>query len=596
MKHYFLIFLLAFSCCAPSLIGQVDERPDSLIIDSLAADSNRVPDSIAAIVDIQDEFAAEEKIEEKRFSLRSPYHTMWSHLHYTGDKEFHPDSAALTLFMSPEDRKDGKDIELAIHLKQYMDGAGHYIYLDEVPDDPDYTDSTGRHVYYPVPSVKEIYLYKRGNSWFYSAKTVRSIPDLYDSVFPFGTLDFIPAWAKPRFLGVRIWKWIGIILFILAAFLFQKLFSYLLGKIIELITNRILRSDIDEQLFLVLARPLSLFFMTFLLAYFTPILQLPIEVNKWVMLSLRIAQPIFIVVVVYRLVDVFKAFWMMRAAKTPSKMDDQLVPLVAKIARVMVVIAGSVVVLQYLEVNITALLAGISIGGIALALAAQDTVSNFFGSVMIFVDQPFTVGDWIVAGDLEGTVEEVGIRSTKIRTFEQSVVSVPNGTLANMAIDNKGLRPIRRFKTGLGLTYDTPPELIEAYVEGLRGIIEKHPATYKNFEIHFNSMGDFSLNLLIYIFFDVPSWTEELKARQELLLGFMRLASEIGVNFAFPTQTLQIETFPEKQGLSPVYGGDKASYEAQVAKFVEEWAKKDFAFHQYDASGDTDIKNEADEG
>jgi len=191
---------------------------------------------------------------------------------------------------------------------------------------------------------------------------------------------------------------------------------------------------------------------------------------------------------------------------------------------------------------------------LAFALAAQDTVKNFFGSIMIFIDKPFQIGDWITAGDIDGTVEEVGLRSTRIRTFRNSVVYVPNGNLANATVDNHGLRIFRRFYSQIAINYDTPPDLIELFVEGLKKIVQDHPHTRKDYyEIHLNDMADSSLNIMFYIFFNVPSWSEELKCRHEIILSIIRLTDHIGINFAFPTHTIHVENFPGESSLSPQY-------------------------------------------
>ncbi len=257
------------------------------------------------------------------------------------------------------------------------------------------------------------------------------------------------------------------------------------------------------------------------------------------------------------------------AERTESTLDDQLVPLVRKILKTFVVIVGAIFILDNLEFDITGLIAGISIGGLAFALAAQDTIKNFFGSLMIFVDRPFQVGDWITSGDVDGTVEEVGFRSTRIRTFRNSLMYIPNGVITNQTIDNHGLRKYRRFFTHISLTYDTPPDLIQTFVDGLKKIVDLHPKTRKDFyEIHFNEMGASSLNVMFYIFFDVPTWSEELHARHEVLLSVVELAEELGVNFAFPTQTLHVETFPEKKGNSPEYTDSRPELRKKLEKYL----------------------------
>ena len=246
-----------------------------------------------------------------------------------------------------------------------------------------------------------------------------------------------------------------------------------------------------------------------------------------------------------------------------------MVPLLRKSLNTFVVIIGTLFVLRYgLQIDIVPLLTGLSIGGLAFALAAQDTIKNFFGSLMIFIDKPFQIGDWITSGDIDGTVEEVGFRSTRIRTFRNSLTYVPNGKVADAVIDNHGLRKFRRFSTQLAITYDTPPQLISLFVEGLRKIVEEHPYIKKdNYHVYLNDLGAFSINVMFYVFFEVPTWGDELRVRQEVLLKIIQLAESIGVRFAFPTQTLHMETFPEKKGLSPNYESDIATQKKAFESF-----------------------------
>jgi len=158
------------------------------------------------------------------------------------------------------------------------------------------------------------------------------------------------------------------------------------------------------------------------------------------------------------------------------------------------------------------------------------------------LDKPFRVGDHIVFNGVEGSVEEIGFRSTKIRSFYGSQISVPNSSLANVNIDNMGRRKTRRLRTTLGLTYDTSPAQMEAFLEGLKNIIRANPYTVKQgFNIAFSEYGDFSLNVLINVFLDVPDHGMELLQKQNIFLEAMRLAEDIGVEFAFPTQSLYLQ-------------------------------------------------------
>ncbi len=249
------------------------------------------------------------------------------------------------------------------------------------------------------------------------------------------------------------------------------------------------------------------------------------------------------ILIVLRLSDVLWFRLHQRAAQTESPVDDALVPLVEKAAKFLIVLFGLVVLLQSWNFNVTAILAGVSIGGIAFAFAAQSTIANLFGSAMIFVDRPFQIGDWIKVDGNDGTVEAIGFRSTRIRTFANSVISIPNGKLADMAVDNMGLRRMRRYQTTLGIQYDTPPDRVDAFVKALRVAIEHHPSTLKDTTqsmVFFHGFDASSLNVLVNTYFEVTNWHDELKARHELNLAFMKAAADCGVEFAFPTRTVHI--------------------------------------------------------
>ncbi|MBE8221296.1 MAG: mechanosensitive ion channel family protein [Bdellovibrionales bacterium] len=235
------------------------------------------------------------------------------------------------------------------------------------------------------------------------------------------------------------------------------------------------------------------------------------------------------------------------ASKTDNNVDDELVPLFSKLLRFSIVLLGSLMALQNVGVNVMSVMAGLGLGGLALALAAKDTAANLFGSIMILLDRPFKVGDWIVVDDLEGTVEAIGFRSTRLKTFYQSSIIVPNSFLANASINNMQERSSRRLKFHLGVSYSTTPDQIEAFMQGIKNIILAHQTTDKElYYVAFDEFGDFSLNILVQCFFQVPDRKQELKARRILCMEMLRLAHKLKVEFAFPTQSLYVESFPGK--------------------------------------------------
>lgn len=508
-----------------------------------------------------------------RYNLTTPYDAVLNHLKYLQSDEYYPEIASKSLFSENIDDKTGR--QLAIKLKQIFDGSGLYIELDEIPRVKNYRDSVSNRSRYIV-SLKypDIYLEKYGQRWLYSKKTVNEIEELHDHVYPFGTgklLELLPPNAGGiKVFGLWGWQLLGILILVIICVVLHKIFTLVIEKIIIQVLLRLGYKKLANEVVVPVAKPISFLIIFPLLIIFVPVLQLPIGMGRYVTLALKAIWPIFAIVFFYRLVDVISLYLTKMAERTESTLDDQLVPLVRKVLKTFVVVVGGLFILDNLEFDITGLIAGISIGGLAFALAAQDTIKNFFGSLMIFVDRPFQVGDWITSGDVDGTVEEVGFRSTRIRTFRNSVMYIPNGVITNQMIDNHGLRVYRRFMTTIALTYDTPPHLIDVFVDGLKEVVKEHPKTRKDYyEIHFNNMGASSLDVLFYIFFEVPSWTEELQSRHEILLEIVKLAEKLGVNFAFPTQTLHVETFPEKKGNSPEYTQSSPELRKKLEEFIQ---------------------------
>lgn len=490
-------------------------------------------------------------------NLSTPYHTVYTHLYHLQEEHFHPEIAAKTF--SLQNRSLEEAGELAVKLKQILDGEGVYIDMDLVPREPLFEDSLSHQQKYVLNArYPDIYLVRKETGrWMYSERTAERVEELYKKVFPFGThklLDWLPRLGQKKILGLHMWQYMAALILILLSFITHRVFTYLFRRGLNRLLTSMGFEEVAKRFVLPVARPLSLFMVFVLLLIFTPVLQLPPEMGFWLMLFVKVSLPFFATVVFYKLIDLVGVYLERFARRTESTLDDQLVPLIRKSLRTFVVIVGALFILDNLNFNVTAFIAGLSIGGLAFALAAQDTIKNFFGSLMIFIDKPFQIGDWITSGEIDGTVEEVGFRSTRIRTFRNSVTSVPNGKLADWVVDNHGLRQYRRFYTRLALTYDTPPRLVSLFVEGLKRIVEDHPKTRKDFyEIHLNELGAHSLDIMFYIFFAVPTWSQELQARHEILLQVMELAESLEIRFAFPTQTLHMETFPGQAGLTPEY-------------------------------------------
>ncbi len=236
--------------------------------------------------------------------------------------------------------------------------------------------------------------------------------------------------------------------------------------------------------------------------------------------------------------------WMVRVtSKTASKMDDMLVPLVRKSLRVTIVVLAILQVATTLsDKPVTSLLAGIGVGSLAIALASQETLKQFFGSLVIFADKPFELGDRIVVDGHDGPVEEVGFRSTRIRTLEGHLVTIPNGELANKTILNIGRRPYIRRLMNLTITYDTPPEKVQRAMEILKELLKDHEGMRPDFppRVAFNEFNNSSLNILVIFWYHPPNYWDFMKFSEQLNLEILRRFNAEGIEFAFPTQTLYL--------------------------------------------------------
>ncbi|WP_099152730.1 mechanosensitive ion channel family protein [Flavilitoribacter nigricans] len=502
----------------------------------------------------------------------SPYGVIYNHLYYLQTDSYQPARAALSFAPGVAEAED-----LAIQLKQILDGRGLYVDINRLPTENSYYDSLAKAaVYYIDQHYPLLYVEKIGNDWFYSRTTVEAIPDLHRELFPLGTQITTyfqaPFWQTP-ILNIKLWKWMGIIVLLLLSWLVFTFINWLSRTIIRpSLRKRIGISPEVDKAGRRLYRLFGLLISVRFFAYILPMLQLPAKNNSILLKLLGILSIFFIIFIVDQLVKILFFNLNKVAKKTANTLDDQLMPVLKRITSMVVWAVGLFYILDYLNVNVTALLAGISIGGLAIALAAQDTVKNFFGSIMIFLDKPFQIGDWIHFGNVDGVVEEVGVRSTRIRTFANSITYVPNGQLADQVVDNMGLRQYRRFKTEIGVTYDTPPKQIDLFVKGIREIILRHPTTRKDyFEVHLNSFGASSLNILLYTFFEAPNWTVELKGRHEVMYAIIALAHDLGVRFAFPTQTLHIEEFPGQLSTTP--GAPADSGDEQLRESLKDISK-----------------------
>jgi len=245
----------------------------------------------------------------------------------------------------------------------------------------------------------------------------------------------------------------------------------------------------------------------------------------------------------FRLVDAAAVLLGELARRSETPLDDSLVPLLRKAGKLLIGLLAFVLAAQNLGYSVSGLLAGLGLGGFAFALAAKDTIANLFGGVTILADRPFRAGDWITFERTEGVVEEIGLRSTRIRTFAKTVVSVPNQTLANATVENHSLMPRRRVKLTVGVTYDTTPGQLRELVRRVEELLRGHAEVHQEFMlVKFIDFGPSSLDLLVYYFTAATDWDRHLSVRQQINLAIMDIVEGMGLSIAFPTQTVHLRT------------------------------------------------------
>lgn len=343
------------------------------------------------------------------------------------------------------------------------------------------------------------------------------------------------------FWGVRPLNLVLAGLVIMLGFISRGLIVYLFRQYLSRYVART-SAEWDDDLIRLLPTPLSWAVQIFIWFGAALLLELPtapVDVETHVFQGLLMALAFTICWVCLCIIDVFSRLLARASSKTQSRLDDQLVPLARKSAKVMVVVTFSIMVIQNLGYSVTSLLASLGVGGLALALAAQDTVANVFGSVVVFTDRPFQMGDWIEVAGIEGTVEEVGFRTTRVRRFDKAMVTLPNQTFSSSPITNYSNRAIRRISMTIGVTYETTAEQMEKLLEDLRKLVTSHPGLDRGFSfVHFSEFADSSLNIRIYCFSASPVWLDFLKTRETLMLSIMRVVKDNGLEMAFPTRTV----------------------------------------------------------
>jgi MscS family membrane protein len=400
---------------------------------------------------------------------------------------------------------------------------------------------------YRQPSGRAISLRRQPDGrWLFSAETVEAIPGMYQALTAKGKIELAGSTVLDReLLGIRGTIWLILLLVPLIAYLAACLLIWALrisvGKLVST------RYGIGTQQQKAVLRPLGWLVASLVFWIGLCVLELPAGLLLVLAGVIKVVATLAAITVAFRLADAASHYARLLTSRTGSTFDDMLIPLGRRCCKVLLGALGLLFLAQNLDIEVWSLFAGFSIFGAMVALAGQDTVKNFFGSLTVLADRPFAVGDSIVVEGIEGVVEDVGFRSTRIRTFYDSLVTLPNSRLITASVDNYGRRKFRRYSTKLSVRWNTPPSTLEAFCEGLRELVRQHPYTRKDsYQVWINDFNEYALEVLIYVFFVAPDWGTELRERHRFLLDIHRLATDLGVELAYPSQRLLLSRHEER--------------------------------------------------
>ncbi|MBN2189913.1 MAG: mechanosensitive ion channel family protein [Candidatus Aureabacteria bacterium] len=247
-----------------------------------------------------------------------------------------------------------------------------------------------------------------------------------------------------------------------------------------------------------------------------------------------------IIYFVFRTTDILAAYLSEQVKKTTSKLDDMLIPVLGKIIKISIVIVTVLFILNNFGINITSLITGLGIGGIAIAMAAQNTLKDFFGAIALFVDRPFSIGDRVIVDGVDGPIEKIGLRSTRIRTLDGTLVTIPNSKMADATINNMQKRPTIKTVSTIGLTYSTSVEKMRRALKLIREIMKNHDGT-DNYWVYWKGYGSYSLDILTIHWCKYLEYEKYLQCMEDINFKIKEAFEKEGIEFAFPSQTLYVQ-------------------------------------------------------
>ncbi|MBL7543004.1 MAG: mechanosensitive ion channel family protein [Bdellovibrionaceae bacterium] len=339
------------------------------------------------------------------------------------------------------------------------------------------------------------------------------------------------------------WKWFCLVILLLLFPFFRRSVELFLRRVKKnpfFINNKniyiveITRSEIE--------RPFGWIISLMFFISITDMFQFPQNIDKYLTLAAQILIGFRWLQLLIMGIDIASVEWAKRYTDPNDIHPNQIIPFAVKTAKFFLVVLGVLIVLQNLGINVVSILAGLGIGGIAIALAGQETVANLFGSLTILVDKPFKINDYIKVLDVEGTVIEIGFRSTKIRTPVNSIVTISNSTVAKEKLENLSARTKRRIRHNITLAYETPLPMIKAFTDEILNYLKAHPQVDQD-EIsgHLISLSAYSVDIQITFFTNSPAAYIENAVQQDFLFQVLAIAEKMKIEIAYPTQKLFLQ-------------------------------------------------------
>lgn len=381
--------------------------------------------------------------------------------------------------------------------------------------------------------------------WRFSRGTVERVPAWYAGLQGRWAFEHLPAvLLRTGPFDLLLWQWAALPLLLLLATLIGQGASRILRTIFGRIAQRT-SNEWDDVLLARLGAPLTVACALVATGTLLPLLGLYPPAAA---LAYQVLRGAFLLVFfwsLWRLVDVGHQLAAHTSWARTSAASRSLIPLGARVTKAFVIAFAVVAALSLLGYPVTSLIAGLGLGGLAFALAAQKTVENLFGAFSIGVDQPFREGDFVKVDDFTGTVESIGLRSTRFRTLDRTLVTLPNGRLADMRVESFAVRDRFRFATVIGLVYDTSPSQMREVLAGFEAVLRAQPKLWPDVVVvRFSELAAAALNIEITAWFQTSDWSEFQLVRQEILLQFMAVVARAGTSFAFPTSTVHVASLP----------------------------------------------------